>query len=373
MREPPDPVNFLRALGEEPWRFDFCNALRRMECLYPQLPRIGQALRPRDEPLRLGQDPALTFAPAPLAWFGTPPRAVAPLLQVRFFGLLGPNGPLPLHLSEFVRARALHDSDPTLLRFLDLFNHRFLVLFYRAWAQARPTVSLDRPRDDRFALYPAALCGMGEPALQGRTAIGEAATLFFSGLLARQVKNRDGLAALLTGYFRLPIEIEEFVGHWLTLPLRERSRVGAANAGVGRGAVLGARIWDCQYKVRVRCGPLDLEQYESFLPGGHALAPLADWVRQYLGFELDWDLRLILDAPQVPRIRLGRFGRLGWTTWLGRYRRARAAADLTLDVEGVLARAQWKDPQDRRNGGGHGRDQPDRAVRQVEQPVLQSN
>ncbi|MET0983662.1 MAG: type VI secretion system baseplate subunit TssG [Telluria sp.] len=362
MREPADPVNFLRALEAEPWRFDFCDALRRIECLFPQLPRIGQALRPRDEPIRLGQDPSVDFAPAALSAFRVPAGAAVPLLQVRFFGLLGPNGPLPLHLSEFVRARALHDGDPTALRFLDLFTHRFLALFYRAWAQARPTASLDRPGDDRFALYPAALCGLGEPALRGRTAVAESAKLFYSGLLARQVRNRDGLAALLSGYFRLPVEIEEFVGHWLALPGPDRSSLGRANAGLGRGALLGARIWDCQYKFRVRCGPLDLDRYESFLPGGAALPQVADWVRQYLGFELDWDLQLLLVAQQVPRIRLGRYGRLGWTTWLGRYRRAAAAADLTLDVERVLV-----------DGGGHGRDQPHRAVRQAEQPVLQGH
>jgi type VI secretion system protein ImpH len=348
MREPADPVNFLRALADEPWRFDFFHALRRTECLFPQLPRFGQALRPRDEALRLGQDPALNFAPAPLSSLQTPPRATVPLLQVRFFGLLGPNGPLPLHLSEFVRARALQDGDPTLLRFLDLFNHRFLVLFYRAWAQARPTVSLDRPRDDAFALYPGALCGMGEPALLGRSTVPEAARLFFCGLLARQVRNRDGLAALLSGYFRLPIGIEEFVGHWLTLPVPDRSRAGAANAALGRGALLGARIWDCQSKFRIRCGPLDLEQYQSFLPGGQALPQMADWVRQYLGFELDWDLQLVLAAQHVPHMRLGRYRRLGWTTWLGAWRGPVAAADLTLDAERVLARAAGPDSPDER-------------------------
>lgn len=370
MREPADPVNFLRELAEEPWRFDFWNAVRRIECLNPQLPRIGQALRPRDEPIRLGQDPALNFAPAPLSAFYTPPRAVAPLLQVRFLGLLGPNGPLPLHLSEFVRARAMHEGDLAPLRFFDLFNHRFLALFYRAWAQARPTVSLDRPRDDGFAAYPAALCGLGEPALRNRSSIDESAKLFFSGLLARQVRNRDGLAALLSGYFRLPVEIEEFVAHWLALPAAERSRLGGAGACVGRGALVGGRIWDCQYKFRVRCGPLSLDQYLSFLPGGTALPQLADWVRQYLGFELDWDLQLLLAAPQVPRLRLGRCQRLGWTTWLGPYRRAAAAADLTLDAERVLARMAAPDLPD---GGRHGRDQPDRAVRQAEQPVLQGH
>lgn len=339
MRESADPVNFLQALAAEPYRHDFFAALRRIECLHPRLPRLGQALRPRDEPLRLGQDPGLGFAPAALASFGLPPGAAAPLLQVRFSGLLGPNGPLPLHLSEFAGARALHEGDPTLVRFLDLFNHRFLALFYRAWAQARPTVSLDRPHEDRFGMYGACLCGLGEPALRGRGAAGDDARLFFCGLLARQVRNRDGLAALLAGYFRLPVAVEEFVGHWLVLPEGERSRLGGRRAALGQGAPLGARVWDRQHKIRIRFGPLDLERYAALLPGGAALAQLVDWVRQYAGFELDWDVQLLLAAPQVPRVRLGRIARLGWTSWLGARGRAGPAADLALDAERVLARA----------------------------------
>jgi type VI secretion system protein ImpH len=339
MREPADPLTFFRALEAQPYRYDFFQALRRIECLFPRQPRIGQALRPADEPIRLGQDPALTFAPATLSAFGVPPRATVPLLQVRFFGMLGPNGPLPLHLAEFARERALFAGDATLVRFLDLLNHRFLALFYRAWAQAQPTVSLDRPRADRFALYVGALFGLGEASLRGRDAVDDAAKLFYSGLLARHVRNRDGLAALLCGYFCLPVEVEDYVGHWLTLPVGDRSRLGRSAARAGQGALLGARIWDCQHKFRIRIGPLDLAQYQHFLPGGRALPELVAWVRQYLGVEMDWDLRLLLKPEQVPTVLPGLYGRLGWTSWLGKYRKAAPAADLTLDAERVLARA----------------------------------
>lgn len=107
---------------------------------------------------------------------------------------------------------------------------------------------------------------------------------------------------------------------------------------LGNGAVLGSRVWDCQHKFRIRLGPLDLAQYESFLPGGSALPKLVAWVRQYLCFELEWDVRLVLKGEQVTQARLGIFGRLGWTTWLGDYQRPAEVADLTLDAERLLAR-----------------------------------
>ena len=168
----------------------------------------------------------MAFAPSTLSSSLLPAGGKPGRIEVRFFGLLGPNGPLPLHLTEYARARLLNAGDATFVRFLDMFNHRFLLLFYRAWAQARPTVSLDRPRRRQvYRLYrrvgrhwPGARCASA-------TTIGDFAKLYFAGLLGRQVRNRDGLVALLTSYFRVPVQVEEFVGHWMHLPPREQTRL----------------------------------------------------------------------------------------------------------------------------------------------------
>lgn len=340
MREPADRLAFLRVLEARPYACDFYQALRRIECLYPDKPRFGQALRPVDEPLRLAQEPSMAFAPAPIARFEPAAEGMPPRLVQRIAGLLGPNGPMPLHLTEYARERQLHRGDATLVSFLDLFHHRLLALFYRAWAQAQPTVSMDRPDQDRFAAYVGALAGIGTRGLRGRDAAGDSVKLFHAGLLARQVRNADGLQALLADYFGVAVDVEQFVGHWMPLPERDRTRLGSGTAGaqLGIGAVLGARVWDRQHRFRLRLGPLDLTQYESFLPGGAALPRLAALVRQYLCFELDWDVRLVIRKVEVPRTRLGRSGRLGWTTWLGRPRTAADQGNLTLHVEDVLAR-----------------------------------
>ena len=44
---------------------------------------------------------------------------------------------------------------------------------------------------------------------------------------------------------------------------------------VGSGAVVGDAVWDRQGRVRVRIGPVSLEQYNDFLPGGRAYAGAA--------------------------------------------------------------------------------------------------
>jgi type VI secretion system protein ImpH len=339
-----DALNFLADLAREPYRYDFYQTMRRLECLYADKPRWGTALRPVDEPVRLGQDPDLAFAPSPLASFESGRDGGPARLQVRLFGLLGPNGPLPIHITDYVRYRLRHAGDPTLSRFLDLFHHRFLALFYRAWAQAQPHVSRDRPKQDRYTVYIGALVGVAPPVLRDRDSVPDLARLFHAGTLVRQVRSAEGLAAILHQFFRVSVRVEEFVGHWLVLAPRERTYLRRAGTALGLGTVLGGRVWDHQCKFRLHLGPLTLAQYEAFLPfsrapaggegsGGELLRKLVDWVRFYLCFELDWDVRLHLAKAEVPALKLGRRAQLGWTTWLGVRTKGSDADDLCLDGE----------------------------------------
>jgi type VI secretion system protein ImpH len=328
-----DAITFFASLAAEPYRHDFYQVLRRLECMYADKPRWGHGLKPVDEPIRLGQEPDLAFAPAPLASFDQGEDGQLPRLQVRLFGLLGPNGPLPIHITEYVRERARHAGDITLTRFLDVFHHRFLALFYRAWAQAQPHVNRDRPDEDRFTTYVGALIGLSPQALRDRDSLPDLAKFFHAGTLARQVRNAEGLAGILEHFFRVPVRIQEFVAHWLPVSERDRTYLGREPAFLGLGAVLGQQVWDGQHKFRIRLGPLTLAQYESFLPAGALLGKLADWVRFYFSFEFDYDVCLVLKKNEVPSIKLGQSGQLGWTGWLGGRLLDEDADDLYLNAE----------------------------------------
>jgi type VI secretion system protein ImpH len=317
---------FLAALALNPHQHDFYQTLRRLECADRSRPRWGCAVRPAEEPVRLGQDPDLSFAPSPLASFAPADGEHPGRLQVRLFGLLGPNGPLPIHITESARERLRHHGDPALSRFLDLFHHRFLALFYRAWAQAQPHVNRDRPDDDRFASFVGAFIGLALPEWRSRGSLPDDARLFHAGALMGPVRNADGLAGILTTFFGVPASLEQFVGHWLTLDARDHTRLAAPHATLGTGATLGGRVWDRQHKIRVRLGALTIEQYTRFLPGGALLAQLTDWMRLYFDGEFAWDVQLVLQRTEVPPLRIGSGQRLGWTTWLGT-RAASADAD----------------------------------------------
>ena len=329
-------LDLFAALARAPWSFDFFQALRRIEGVSADRPRLGKAVRPSDEPVRLSQEASVAFAPSTLSAFEEQAGGLPPRLEQRVFGLLGPNGPLPLHLTEYARERMRHEGDHAFARFLDLFHHRMALLFYRAWAESRPTVQHDRPDEDQFMVYAGSLAGYGSPARHQRDTVSDHAKLFFMGHLVRNARNAEGLTSILEGYFGLPARVEQLVLGWLSLPTEERTVLGGkgqTQIALGSGLAIGERIRDVQSRFRIVMGPMDLDRYFDFLPGGRSLRRLVDWVRNYVGFEFDWEVQLVLARDEVPGIRLGQDGHLGWTTWLGTRRAATDANDLILVPE----------------------------------------
>jgi len=313
-----DRLKLFAELSDRPYDFSFYQALRKLEAAFPERPRIGRSLRPTDDPVRFCQQPSLAFAPASVAAFQSGQGDLPTRLTVWFGGLLGANGPLPLHLTEYARDRTRNGNDWTFVRFLDLFHHRMLSLFYRIWADAQPTVQFDRPASDRFAAYVGSLAGVGMPSLHNRDAMPDLAKLSFAGRFVCQSRHAEGLQAILGHFFQLPMRIAEFVGQWLPLPpdCRCELREAGGMAQLGFSATIGDRVWDCQTKFRVLAGPMGFADYQRLLPGGESLERLIAVVKNYTGLELDWDLHLLLKRREIPQTQLGNLGQLGWTTWL---------------------------------------------------------
>jgi type VI secretion system protein ImpH len=320
------------ALERAPHRFGFFSALRRLQQAAPERPRIGSSARPSDDLLRLSQPPSLAFAASTLAAFecrdGKPPR-----LEVNFLGLFGPNGPLPSHITEYAHERAHNAGDPSLARFADIFHHRMLSLFFRAWAMPQPVVDMDRPASSHYVGQIGSLIGIGRAALRARDAMPDEAKLHYAGHLANQTRHPEGLQAMVRDLFGLPATIEEFVGEWMSLPENAQARLGGTQdtSRLGVDMLAGTRTWCAQHKFRLRLGPMSWDEYRQFLPGEDALARLRAVVRNAIGGEWQWELALVLKSPEVPTARLGEAHRLGWSTWLGERADPLDASDLRLE------------------------------------------
>jgi type VI secretion system protein ImpH len=331
-RPAPDRLNgqpWLERLLERPGRFDFHTALWRFDAQDPARPRLGEAERPSEEPVRVGQAPSAAFAGAEVSEFRAAAEGLPARLTVAFLGLWGPNGPLPTHMTEYAHERVTHAGDATLARFADIFHHRILLLFYRAWAVGLPTTSIGPAASNAFTRYVGALMGLGLSTTRERGGASDFSKLYYAPFFAGS-HSAEGLRDLLEDYFGVPVAVEEWVGQSLDLPDDEQWRLGARDgtSSLGR-AVLGARVWSRASKFRIRFGPLRTGEFERMLPGSDALEALSSLVRLYTNDEWDWDVRLVLSAAHSEPMCLGRKGRLGWTARLGSG--PQAAVDVLVD------------------------------------------
>ena len=309
-------MKLLNDLAETPYRFDVFDVLRQFERAYQDKPRIGDSATLEQEFLLLGQEPYMEFPASNVAALKQDAHQRYRLL-VRYLGLLGPQGALPLATTE--DAKQWSDMrDDSFARFLDIFNHRFLQLFFRAWADARPVAQRDRPQADRFAAYVGTPVGLGSPALQNRDSIPDYAKLGLAGLLGPKVKSASRVKSMVAHLFEVGVEVEEFVGTWLEIEPGDRMKLGQKGSALGQDTLIGSSTYSVTDKFRIHVIVRDLEQFETFLPSGKVCEKLADLIFFYLGDLPLYEVQLTLPKRAVRPTALGSFGRLGWTSWMTR-------------------------------------------------------
>lgn len=337
----------LALLQAHPERYGFFQAVRLL-LRGAGIPAGTRAIPP--DALRFGATLGLFFPPNEIASIDRPVWAGADgpqLMRVNFMGLAGPSGVLPRHYTEWLMALR-QARDPAAQDFLDLFNHRLIELFWRAWARHRPEVALESDAESGVHRHVYDLIGMGTPYLYGslfpRRAAGSqarrrplpgAALGYYAGLLSQRPHGAGSLAQVMSDYLRAPVAVESCVGTWQEVPAGDRTRLGRQAATLGRQCVLGSRFWDRQSTLRLRVGPLRRRHFEQLLPPPDKRAGWLDGTvelaRFMTGLALDLRIRLAVRADEVRPLRLGGAAtdaaRLGWNTWLGGRRSARPADD----------------------------------------------
>jgi type VI secretion system protein ImpH len=319
--------------------FKFYAGLRRLECQLRSFPRFGEAAHPSDEPVRLGQDPSLAFRTSALATLtrgedGRPAR-----VSVGFFGAFGPHGPLPTHLTEYAFERKRHHGDGAFAAFFDIFHHRLLMLLYRAWADAEPTVSHDRPDQDHFARRLGALIGLTSAIGDEPYSELDFACLFTAQHFVGRTRHAEGLVKMLRAIFRVPVRVEEFVGRWLEIeesdcwriPAGHVTSTGTSLGVLGQSSRVGTQIWDQQSAFEIVLGPLSRLDYQRFLPGMPGLSRLTELVERYAGLDLGWTLRLVLREPERRATVLGVEGSIALTAHI-----AGGDGDVCLSFEDIV-------------------------------------
>lgn len=354
MTEPSRPST-LDELYAEGFAFDFFQAVRLLESRDGVEP-VGGDGPPSKEAVRFRAPLGHSFPASSVAELKPPtPDRPVPQMTAPFLGLTGPSGVMPRHYSDLLLRLERDSRNPerhALRDWFDLFNHRLISLFYRAWAKYRFHIPYGRreyrhDEPDAYTQTLLSLLGIGQLPLRNRltlrapadanawdqresivAGIPDLALFRYSGFLAHRPRNAVGLEALLSDYFRVPVDVRQFHGAWLQLDEQDRSQLGPerGNCGLGQTLVIGERVWDVEGRILLRVGPLRYEQFVELLPDESPIPErkgfflMVHLARFYLGPAIEFDLRLDLEPGAAPESGLGGLGnpgsRLGWNTWL---------------------------------------------------------
>jgi type VI secretion system protein ImpH len=205
---------------------------------------------------------------------GHPDDSLLPEMTVTFLALGGTSGVLPWHYTQLLIDR-VREKDFGFRDFLDLFNHRAIEQFYRAWEKCHFYVGYElsarsgAQQPDRFTQALFSVIGMGTAGLRGRQVVPDEGLLFYSGHFSH----------------------------------RPRS---------------ATRVWGIEHKFRVRVEVARHSQFQELMPDGPTYRALEQVVRFFVGPSFDFDLQIVLKRDEVPRCQLTTRGsvRLGWNSWL---------------------------------------------------------
>ncbi len=312
----------MRALLERAPRFSFFQAVQLLQKAFPGAPGVGRQGPVEKERIRFRPALDLSFAASDVAAIReTEPEEGATGVEVvtTFLSLYGSPSPLPTYFTE----RLFDQDDDSLQRgFLDLFHHRILSLFYRAWEKYRYSAQFDAEGRDYYSRRLLDLLALDPDRFPPGHRVARLRFLGLAGLLTQIPRSSATLRAALSDYFPgFPVDVEPFVGRWIEIPSPDRNRLGRDNSALGESLSLGGRVFDRRCTFRVRVGPLELADFMTLLPGGDRQAELRELVDVMNGDGLDYEVELELKEEEVPPLRLSSgTALLGWSTWSGRAR-----------------------------------------------------
>lgn len=306
----PGPDPFPDPDPDEATRFGLFALLRQIERDNPHAPRIGTNRTLSEELLRLGQDPSLAFPVSDLSAVSRD-DAGRWRLKTNVLGLFGPQGPLPLSLTEEALRWSL-SGDPSYTEFADIFATRFLQLYFRAWSDSHAISQHDRPAEDRFALWLGAFAGSGTPAFRHRDSLDESTRVCLASVGHGRVRSPVRLRQILELALGDRVRVDEHRVSWIAIEPDDRSSIGRQASRLGRDMFLGKRVCTVNDRISLAIEVRDLARYRSYLPGGAAHRRLGDVVFWYLHDRISVSVSLGLPASQIPRAQLGASAELGW-------------------------------------------------------------
>ncbi len=332
-------LSVIQRLLNEPYRFQFFQAVRLFELWLKQNGVPSETAV--EEYLRFQNRTSLSFPASELETIQAYPQqkdesaqSLLALLQngeldyigitPAFMGFLGSNGALPTHYTESIAEHILYERDAGPKAFLDTFSNRAVALFYKAWRKYRLEFKYEIDGQDQFLPLLLSLAGVGHKKLQDRLSSNSVGVFdqsigFYAAALRQRPASAEYMAGVLSEYFGLPLSIEQFIGCWYQVPRNQQTVIGTTNSTLGSDALIGARVWQRNLRMRVVIGPLNRKDFGDFLPGGRSARSLEKMLTLFTNVCFEYEIQLILAKPAVQGMSFANAtetGRLGWDTFL---------------------------------------------------------
>lgn len=354
----PSRISVIDSLISDPYRFEFFQAVRVLEKSF-----INKGIKTglAGERIRFRNSLTLSFPPSEIELFarlaardpatnstgneqldeGQPGDDVRYEITPTFIGLTGPMGAMPRHYTEKLIEREILYRDRAARAFLDVFSNRMVAMFYEAWKKYRLPVQYEQDKKNRFTPLLLALTGCNQDqvrsALQdGNKDIFDESIAHYAGILRQRPMSVLNVRNVLADYFRTPIEIEQFVGRWFTIPDDQRTTLSGAYAELGVSTFCGERVWQRQTRLRILIAPMSRQKFLSFLPNGKAARSLSRLLALSLGQSFEYEVRLRLRKDEIFPAQLGNAvqpARLGWDTFLQTHAANQDSDDAMYEVE----------------------------------------
>lgn len=313
-----DPKSLMDQIFEKGHQFNFFQLVYLFEQLFESDKPMNKTW---DAGIRFHANPGLGFPGSDIYQVRKNSNNPAQLECIlNFMGLYGVSSPLPQYFYTEI-AKSSEKSEPV-RDFLDIFNHRLYQIFYRSWKKYRGYLNYQQGGRDDHSQRLMSLAGLGTRNATLPLKIVPVRIISFIGRLSSRARNKEGLCSMLTEFFdAIHFEIQEFIPRWVAISNRVQlgSKTETTKPILGQNIVVGEKILDFNGKFRIRIGPLSIDQFYNFLPGGEFSTILHQFVRMYVRDWLYYDLLLLLRSAEIPELILGGVHtQLGWNTWLGK-------------------------------------------------------
>lgn len=184
-------------------------------------------------------------------------------------GIVGIEGTLPdCYAEEYILDnRNMKDS---IFEFFDIFNHRMLSMRYIFEKKQVVRCLSVRVKNSVIGKIISSLSGFDfqdDSQFLENSLIPDQFKISSQWALWRNTRSSYILKIILSNFFDVKVDIEQFVGGFTEEISRDEcSLLGRQYNSLGIDFLLGRKVWDDSMGIKINIGPLNFDQYISFLP-----------------------------------------------------------------------------------------------------------